>query len=91
MISLDRESTKLIIPAVLYLLQNNLLYFALSNLSVPTYQVSQQGKHLTTALISRVILKKKNERHAIYRHYFVGNWRGISKFIGAHYQRERRF
>lgn len=58
MLSLNRESIKLIIPAALYLLQNNLLFVALSHLSVPTYQISNQGKLLTTAIISRVLLKK---------------------------------
>jgi len=56
---INRESLKLIIPAFLYLVQNNLLFVALSNLSVPTYQVTNQGKLLTTALISRVLLRKK--------------------------------
>jgi len=59
MLSLNRESIKLIIPAALYLLQNNLLFVALSHLSVPTYQISNQGKLLTTAIISRVLLKKR--------------------------------
>ena len=55
----NRESAKLIVPAILYLVQNNLLFLALSNLSVPLYQVTNQGKLLTTALISRVLLRKK--------------------------------
>jgi UDP-sugar transporter A1/2/3 len=53
------ESFKLIIPAFLYVVQNNLLFFALSNLSVPTYQVTNQGKLLTTAIVSRILLKKR--------------------------------
>lgn len=59
MLTLNHESIKLIAPALLYVIQNNLLFVALTNLSVPTYQVSNQGKLLTTALISRVLLKKK--------------------------------
>ena len=55
----DKESTKLIIPAILYLIQNNLLFVALANLSVPMYQVTNQGKLLTTALLSRIMLKKQ--------------------------------
>jgi UDP-sugar transporter A1/2/3 len=58
MLSLKRESFKLVIPAALYLLQNNLLFVALSHLSVPTYQISSQGKLLATAIFSRVLLKK---------------------------------
>lgn len=54
----NRESLKLLIPAALYLTQNNLLFVALSHLSVPLYQVTNQGKLLTTALISRILLKK---------------------------------
>jgi len=54
----NRESIKLIIPAALYLLQNNLLFVALSHLSVPTYQISSQGKLLATAIFSRLLLKK---------------------------------
>ena len=41
-----KEGMKLIIPAVLYLIQNNLIFLALSNLSVPVYQVTNQGKLL---------------------------------------------
>ena len=44
----DRESLKLIVPALLYLIQNNLLFVALANLSVGIYQVTNQGKLLTT-------------------------------------------
>lgn len=55
----NKESAKLIIPAALYIVQNNLLFVALSNLSVPMYQVTNQGKLLTTALISRIMLNKK--------------------------------
>ena len=53
------ESIKLTIPAFLYVVQNYLLFFALSNLSVPTYQVTAQGKILTTAVFSRILLKKQ--------------------------------
>lgn len=54
-----QESIKLMIPALLYLLQNNLLFYALANLSVPTYQVTNQGKILTTAIASRIMLSKQ--------------------------------
>mmetsp|Transcript_24684 Transcript_24684/g.53246 ORF Transcript_24684/g.53246 Transcript_24684/m.53246 type:complete len:382 (-) Transcript_24684:41-1186(-) len=54
----DKESIKLIVPALLYLIQNNLLFVALANLSVGMYQVTNQGKLLTTALLSRIMLKK---------------------------------
>jgi UDP-sugar transporter A1/2/3 len=51
-------SLKLAIPALLYVVQNNLLFVALSNLSVPLYQVTNQGKILTTAMCSRFLLNK---------------------------------
>jgi len=55
---MDQEGLNLVVPALLYLIQNNLLFVALSNLSVPVYQVTNQGKLLTTALCSRILLNK---------------------------------
>jgi UDP-sugar transporter A1/2/3 len=52
------EGLKMIIPAFLYAIQNNLLYTALSNLEAATFQVSYQLKILTTALFSVVMLGK---------------------------------
>jgi UDP-sugar transporter A1/2/3 len=51
------ESLKLAIPALLYVVQNNLLFVALSNLSVPLYQVTNQGKLLRRPC-SRLLLNK---------------------------------
>lgn len=53
------ETLKLLIPAGLYTLQNNLLFIALSNLDAATYQVTYQLKILTTALFSVLMLGKK--------------------------------
>lgn len=50
---------KISIPAILYLVQNTLLYVALSNLSAPLFQVTYQGKLLTTALVSVVLLNRR--------------------------------
>ncbi|KAI8052564.1 nucleotide-sugar transporter [Gilbertella persicaria] len=54
-----RESIKLAIPAILYLVQNNLQYIAATNLDAATFQVTYQLKILTTAFFSVVILHRK--------------------------------
>ena len=46
------------IPAFLYTIQNNLLYFALTELDPSVYQVLYQIKLLTTAIFSTIILKR---------------------------------
>ncbi|XP_076062688.1 UDP-galactose transporter [Oratosquilla oratoria] len=53
------ETIKMAIPACLYVIQNNLLFIALSNLEAATYQVTYQLKILTTALFSWVMLGKQ--------------------------------
>lgn len=53
------DSWKLSIPALLYVLQNNLQYIAVSNLDVPTFQVTNQAKILTTAGFSVLLLRKR--------------------------------
>ena len=53
------EVLKLSVPSLLYTIQNNLLYFALSNLDATTYQVCYQTKILTTAIFSTAMLGKK--------------------------------
>lgn len=53
------EMAKLSIPSCLYTVQNNLLYFALSNLDAATYQVCYQLKILTTAVFSMILLQRK--------------------------------
>ncbi|KAI0086165.1 nucleotide-sugar transporter-domain-containing protein [Irpex rosettiformis] len=50
---------KLAIPAILYVIQNNLQFVAVSNLEAATFQVTYQMKILTTAAFSVVLLRKK--------------------------------
>lgn len=51
------EMVKLCVPSLLYTIQNNLLYLALTNLDAATYQVCYQLKILTTALFSALLLQ----------------------------------
>jgi UDP-sugar transporter A1/2/3 len=53
-----KDTRLMLIPSVLYAIQNNLLYVAISNLNAVVYQVSQQAKILTTALFSVIILNR---------------------------------
>lgn len=53
------DSWKLAIPAALYTLQNNLQYFAISNLDAATFQVTYQLKIITTAMFAVLLLRKR--------------------------------
>lgn len=54
-----RELGKLAVPALLYTLQNNMLYTALANLDAATYSVCYQTKIITTGVFSVFLLGKK--------------------------------
>jgi len=56
---LSPDCWKLSIPAILYVIQNNLQYVAASNLDVATFQVTYQMKILTTAFFSVIMLRKR--------------------------------
>ena len=52
------EMVKLSVPSILYTIQNNLLYYALSHQDAATVQVGYQVKILTTAFFSMFLLGK---------------------------------
>lgn len=52
------DTMKILIPALLYLVQNTLLYVALSNLTAPIFQVTYQAKLVTTAIVSVFLLRR---------------------------------
>lgn len=56
------EMLQLVVPGLLYALQNNLLFISLSNLSGAMHQVSYQLKILTTAMLSVLVLGKSVSR-----------------------------
>lgn len=53
------EMAKVGVPGLLYAVQNNLIFIALSNLPGALYQVTYQLKILTTALLSVFILRRR--------------------------------
>jgi len=50
---------KMTIPAGIYAIHNNILYYGLSNLEVPVYQVTNQLKIFSTAIFFTTLLKHK--------------------------------
>uniref|UniRef100_A0AC35UBE9 UDP-N-acetylglucosamine transporter n=1 Tax=Rhabditophanes sp. KR3021 TaxID=114890 RepID=A0AC35UBE9_9BILA len=54
-----KETLKLGVPSVIYVLQNNLYYIALTNLEPTTFCVCYQMKIFTTAIMLRILLNKK--------------------------------
>jgi solute carrier family 35 (UDP-sugar transporter), member A1/2/3 len=52
------DALKILVPALLYLVQNTLLYVALSNLTAPLFQVTYQAKLVMTAIASVLMLNR---------------------------------
>ncbi|CAD5224989.1 unnamed protein product [Bursaphelenchus okinawaensis] len=53
------ETMKICVPSIIYTLQNNLYYIALSNLESTTFCITYQMKILTTAIMLRFVLAKQ--------------------------------
>ena len=60
------DALKLAIPSGLYYLQNCLVYYSISIIPVPLFQITQQTKLVTTALLSVFILKRSFSRNHWY-------------------------
>lgn len=54
-----RKSLTFAVPAVLYILHNNLIFLSLLYLSAPVYQLLNNMKILTTGVVFRFMLKRK--------------------------------
>ena len=54
-----RQSAQSAVPALLYLLQNNIIFFAISRIDAPTFQVLYQSKIALTALLSVLMLGRR--------------------------------
>ena len=54
-----RDMLLIAVPALLYLVQNNLLFFAMDHLDAAVYQVTYQLKILTTAICTVLMLDRR--------------------------------
>ncbi|CAH8662294.1 unnamed protein product [Heterobilharzia americana] len=54
-----KDAAQILIPSTLYVVQNNLLYFAISRLNAVLYQILYQTKIFTTALFMILLLNQR--------------------------------
>jgi len=59
----ESDCLKTMVPALLYLVQNNLQYFSMTKLDPATFQISSQMKHIIIAIFSVLLLKRHLFRH----------------------------
>mmetsp|Transcript_9448 Transcript_9448/g.15451 ORF Transcript_9448/g.15451 Transcript_9448/m.15451 type:complete len:347 (+) Transcript_9448:19-1059(+) len=71
------DTVKLAVPGILYCIQNNLLFVAVTNLPVPIYQVSAQAKILTTAMFSVILLGKRISKLQVFSLFILTGGVGI--------------
>ena len=57
------DTIQLVVPSLLYIVQDNLIIFALSCLDAATYQVTYQLRILTTAMFAKMLLNKQLTKH----------------------------
>ncbi|KAJ3220627.1 hypothetical protein HK099_004143, partial [Clydaea vesicula] len=62
----QKQNYIMVIPALIYALQNNLLFIAISNLEPATFQILSQSKILTTAVFSYFMLQKRFANQKIF-------------------------
>lgn len=58
----NTEAWRMLIPAALYAVQNNILFIAITNLDSVSYQVLYQSKIATTAFFAWIMLDKRISR-----------------------------
>lgn len=81
---LDRRDVfRMTFPALLYVVQNNLLYVALANLPVPLYQVTNQGKIAATAFFGYWFFGRRLSLQRIVALFLLGSGIALAQLAEA--------